>query len=147
MEVIRKQNGEELNMSPNNGLVRASVQQNNRINGLSEEMKVLEYRIKRITSTGIEHYPVLKISQISTDLKGGDDDFKGPGGRTTELEFIKDENILDIVEDNPLNCVLYANDKMGKIKISIQGIHTADDPTTKSCALPSDFRYLISENF
>ena len=109
-------------MSPSNALYQASIHHNKKINALNDEMKLMEYKIKRITSSGIEAYPVLKISQISVGAEDKEDKLESGRGSPTKLKepsFFKNENVLDIIEDNPLNCVLYAGDKIGKVKIAI----------------------------
>ena len=63
-----------LDFSPNNKLRRKQVTDEETINKINEEIKLLQYRLTRIVSTGIEHFVDLKVSHVPDINEAGHPD-------------------------------------------------------------------------
>jgi len=54
---------------------------------------------------------------------------------------------LEIIDDNPLNCVLKGANRIGRVKLVLSRIPSAANPSTKVSELPQDFKFHISETY
>ena len=57
----------------------------------------------------------------------------------------KELNNLEIVDGNPLNCMLLAGESRGRVKLTFSRTPTELVQSTRVTDLPSDFKFFISE--
>ena len=58
---------------------------------------------------------------------------KPPDSKTNMKNYVND---LEIIEDNPLNCVLKSANRTGKVKLLLTRIPTSNNPSKKVTDLP-----------
>jgi hypothetical protein len=59
----------------------------------------------------------------------------------------KHVNYLELIQNNPLNCVLKALNRTGKVKLNLSRIPTNSNPSVKMADMPPDFKFYISETY
>jgi transcriptional regulator len=126
------------------------------IEKLNEDIKLMQYRLTRIVSSGIEHFVDLKVSHVpdyGLELAKRRKEAKEIAQAVVSFEEKPMENIkkawnnLEIILDNPLNCVLRAGERTGKVKLVFSRVPSSDDNSHKVTDLPEDFRFFVSENY
>jgi aspartate ammonia-lyase len=88
---------------------------------MNAKIKLIEYRLKRICSTGTDHFIDLKIAQVVDVTQGG--------ASNSDLTHFRNE--LELIANNSLQCMIHSVDKAGKLRLAIRNIALDDNPEAK----------------
>ena len=123
------------------------------------DLKLMNYNLSRCVTQGLEHFTTLKVttqqdiqiyidkvyaSNAARERAGGKGNATSKSGatraqtlaaqyNTTELANLYPRTRLEILDQNALNCVLYAEGRRGPAKCIFRG------------RIPSDLKLLVSE--